>query len=141
MKCDRLYPCTRCQKLRKDCVFHCSASQQSRLNIAEENSILSEACLQPHPISESIDLNSDKRPRESSFAHLSDDEESALDDDEPAPEDEKDLEPTTLVRVDASYRNDVDDDVLDLGIKIGKMRMNERLGGLFRPGIHDEVGS
>lgn len=38
------------------------------------------------------------------------------------PEDEKGLEPTPLAVADAAYDDDADDDMLDLGVKMGKMR-------------------
>lgn len=38
------------------------------------------------------------------------------------PDDEKDLEPTPLAVMDAAYDDDADDDMLDLGVKMGKMR-------------------
>lgn len=58
----------------------------------------------------------------------------------PALEDEKDLEPTPLAVVDAAYGEDgEDDDLLDLGIQMGKMRITERIGGFFRPKISQEV--
>ncbi len=63
-------------------------------------------------------------------------------DDIPANEDEKDLEPTPLAVVDAAYDVDgggEDDDLLDLGILMGKMRITERIGGFFRPKISQEV--
>lgn len=57
-------------------------------------------------------------------------------------EDEKDLEPTPLAVVDAAYGQDgEDDDLLDLGIQMGKMRITERIGGFFRPKISQEVRS
>lgn len=40
----------------------------------------------------------------------------------PVPDDEKDLEPTPLAVVDAAYEDDANDDMLDLGVRIGKMR-------------------
>lgn len=55
-------------------------------------------------------------------------------------EDERDLEPTPLAVQDAAYYEDGDDDVLmDLGVKIGKMRLTDRIGGFVRPKIHREV--
>lgn len=60
--------------------------------------------------------------------------------DTPDAEDEKDLEPTPLAVPDAAYYEDGDDDVLmDLGVKIGKMRLTDRIGGFVRPKIHREV--
>lgn len=49
------------------------------------------------------------------------------------------LEPTPLAVQDAAYANDAEDEVEDLGIKIGRMRLSERIGGLYRPRIADEV--
>jgi len=57
-------------------------------------------------------------------------------------DDEKDLEPTPLAVPDAAYYEDADDDVLmDLGVKIGKMRLTDRIGGFVRPKIHREVSN
>lgn len=49
------------------------------------------------------------------------------------------LEPTPLAIPDAAYSDDTDNDVEDLGIRIGRMRLGERIGGLYRPRIADEV--
>jgi len=58
----------------------------------------------------------------------------------PARDDEKDLYPTPMAIPDAAYGDDGDDDdLLDLGIRLGKMRLNERIGGFFRPRISEEV--
>jgi hypothetical protein len=58
-------------------------------------------------------------------------------------DEERDLEITPMVALDATYEDDVDgsDDVIDLGIQIGRMRITERIGGLNRPRISEEVGS
>lgn len=50
------------------------------------------------------------------------------------------MEPSPLASVDAAYEVDGDDDdLLDLGIQMGKMRITERIGGFFRPKISQEV--
>lgn len=57
-------------------------------------------------------------------------------------DDERDLEATPLVALDLTYEDDADsgaDDIIDLGIQIGKMRITERIGGLSRPRIAEEV--
>jgi hypothetical protein len=62
------------------------------------------------------------------------------DDSLPQADDEKDLEPTPLAVVDAVYEDDADDDdLLDLGIQIGRMRITERIGGFFRPRLAQEL--
>lgn len=55
------------------------------------------------------------------------------------PDDEKDLKPTPLAIEDATYEDEADDDTFDLGFKLGKLRMTDRIGGFFRPRIVDEV--
>ena len=58
----------------------------------------------------------------------------------PEPEDEKHLEPTPLSVVDALYDDDGgDDDLEDLGVQLGKLRLTDRLGGFFRPKMSEEV--
>lgn len=57
----------------------------------------------------------------------------------PEPEDEKYLEQTPLAVMDAVYEDDADDDLMDLGIQLGKLRLTDRLGGFFRPKISEEV--
>lgn len=57
-------------------------------------------------------------------------------------DDERDLEATPLVALDLTYEDDADggaDDMIDLGIQIGKMRITERIGGLSRPRLSEEV--
>ena len=58
-------------------------------------------------------------------------------------EDEIDgLGPNHLGLQDITYHEDDDDndDIFDLGIAIGKVRIAERIGGLVRPTFSDEVG-
>jgi hypothetical protein len=65
----------------------------------------------PHFRKGSIDL-----PGE--FTHEDSEEDGAAE----FPEDERGLEPTPLAVADAAYDDDADDDMLDLGVKMGKMR-------------------
>ncbi|KAJ5281729.1 hypothetical protein N7478_007101 [Penicillium angulare] len=51
------------------------------------------------------------------------------------------LQPTPLAVQDAAYADNVADDVEDLGFRIGRMRLGERIGGLYRPRIADEIMS
>jgi hypothetical protein len=56
-------------------------------------------------------------------------------------EDIKDLKPSEYVREDSAYHEDEegDDDIVDLGIAVGKMRITDRIGGMVRPKFPDEV--
>jgi hypothetical protein len=59
-------------------------------------------------------------------------------------EDTKQLNISSFVTEDAAYYDDeanLDDEILDLGISIGKMRVTERIGGLVRPRFAEEVNS
>jgi hypothetical protein len=65
--------------------------------------------------------------------------EEILSDDSETSADEGYLEPTPLAVQDAAYADEADDDIEDLGFRIGRMRMGERIGGFYRPKIADEV--
>lgn len=58
-------------------------------------------------------------------------------------EDTKDLRSSDFAREDAAYYEDEegDDDIVDLGIALGKVRITERIGGLVRPKFSDEVST
>ncbi|KAG9560067.1 hypothetical protein KCU60_g18913, partial [Aureobasidium melanogenum] len=56
-------------------------------------------------------------------------------------DDEQDPEPSPLGMFDQVYDNDADDGLMDLGIQLGKLRMSDRVGGLVRPKMSDELNS
>jgi len=65
--------------------------------------------------------------------HLSDQEDE---------EDTRDLCPNSLVTEDAAYyepEEDFNDDIVDLGFRIGRLRVTDRIGGLVRPKFSEEV--
>lgn len=58
--------------------------------------------------------------------------------------DTEDLEITPMVALDLTYEDDADgtmptDDLIDLGVQVGRMRITERIGGLSRPRISEEI--
>lgn len=55
-------------------------------------------------------------------------------------EDEKGLEPTPLASIDNVYEDGADDELMDLGVQLGKLRISERIGGWVRPKLVEEVG-
>jgi hypothetical protein len=67
------------------------------------------------------------------------DDKSSSEDEGQVIEDEQDLKPTPLALDDAAFDEDADDEMLDLGIMIGKLRLTERLGGFVRPKFNEEV--
>jgi len=137
LKCDKSHPCINCTKARRECVFLSPAlDQASQLKLTEiKEKVGSLERLLERDVA-----------RSAAAASLAPHADRALpddaDDDLPGAEDEKDLEPTPLAVGDAVYDDDgdnADDDILDLGIQIGRMRITERIGGFFRPKISQEV--
>jgi hypothetical protein len=137
LKCDKSHPCINCSKARRECVFLSPAlDQASQLKLTEiKEKVGSLERLLERDVARSAAAAS-LAPH--SGRAVPDD----TDDDLPGAEDEKDLEPTPLAASDVVYDEDgdhTDNDILDLGIQIGKMRITERIGGFFRPKISQEV--
>lgn len=61
------------------------------------------------------------------------------DEDDEANEDEDNLEPTPLATQDNVYEDNNDDELMDLGVQLGKLRVSERIGGWIRPKLVDEI--
>ncbi|TVY39117.1 Bikaverin cluster transcription factor [Lachnellula occidentalis] len=130
LKCNKSHPCTNCVKFNRDCMFLAPAlDQASQLKLTEIKEKVGS-------LERLLERDAAKSATQSHDRALPDD----ADDDLPANEDERDLEPTPLAVPDAAYGEDGDDDeLLDLGIQMGKMRITERIGGFFRPKISEEL--
>ena len=63
-----------------------------------------------------------KQPPKRSSVDLPGENESSTDNEDVGPEDEKNLEPTPLAVLDAAFEDDTNDDIVDLGIRMGKLR-------------------
>ncbi|KAL4885738.1 hypothetical protein BJY04DRAFT_116565 [Aspergillus karnatakaensis] len=57
------------------------------------------------------------------------------------PNDDRYLEPTPLAVQDAAYAAGVDADIDDIGIRVGMLRLGERIGGLYRPRMDEEIST
>lgn len=124
-------------KFTRDCVFLAPAlDQASQLKLTEIKEKVGS-------LERLLERDVAQKPSQTQNATSPIQERALPDDSEdylPANEDERDLEPTPLATVDAAYEVDGDDDdLLDLGIMLGKMRITERIGGFFRPKISEEV--
>lgn len=138
LKCDKGHPCTNCTRFSRDCVFLAPAlDPQAQLKLAEikEKMGTLERTLEEDVARRQSNSGMEKE-RGSGLPGQDLDDDS---DGGPTPDDEKDLEPTPFALSDVAYDEDVDDDMVDLGIQIGKMRITERLGGFVRPKMTDEV--
>lgn len=140
IRCDKLNPCINCKKFSRSCLYIAPAldtvAQQELAELKDKLSSLEESLgrdvAQRAGHSDPAQRNASTTRRESAET---DDE----DDESQEPEDAKDLEPTPLASFDSLYGEDADDELMDLGIQMGKLRVSDRIGGLARPRIVDEV--
>lgn len=132
LRCDKGHPCLNCSKSSRDCVFIAPAlDAPSQLKLAEikEKVDSLERLLER-------DVARGSRQSEGEAAAAKVDADADADD---APDDERHLEPSPLAVNDVLYEHDADDDLFDLGIQFGKLRLTERIGGFFRPRFAEEV--
>lgn len=130
LKCNKSNPCTNCVKFSRDCLYlgpKLDEASQLRLTEIKEKVGSLERQLERDV------ANSGSRGFYQQRI-LADDVEGEFDE-------ERDLEITPMVALDLTYEDDADgtDDILDLGVQVGKMRLTEKIGGLNRPRISEEV--
>lgn len=130
LKCNKSNPCTNCVKFSRDCLYlgpKLDEASQLRLTEIKEKVGSLERQLERDV------ANSGSRGFYQQRI-LADDVEGEFDE-------ERDLEITPMVALDLTYEDDADgtDDIMDLGVQVGKMRLTEKIGGLNRPRISEEV--
>ncbi|KAF2260959.1 hypothetical protein CC78DRAFT_380158 [Lojkania enalia] len=140
LKCDKQQPCTNCTKFSRDCVFLApaldSAGQAKLAEVKEKMGMLERAL--EEDVARRKTFKHASASRMLTSPPLPGQEQPYSDQEEP--EDEKDLEPTDLAVEDAAYfEDDGNDDLVDLGIQMGKIRITERIGGLVRPRLSEEL--
>jgi hypothetical protein len=135
LKCDKQQPCTNCTRFSRPCVFIAPSldpEAQAKLAEVKEKMGMLEKTLEddvarrktPKPLFEAPSLPGQE------LAHSDEEDE----------EDAKDLEFIDIATEHATYYEDEgNDDVVDLGIAMGKMRITERVGGLVRPRLSEEL--
>ncbi|XXG94540.1 Uroporphyrinogen decarboxylase in heme biosynthesis [Hypoxylon texense] len=133
LKCSKTSPtCTNCIKTGRDCLYIGprldEASQMRLAEIKEKQGTLEREL---------------ERDVAKSTASKSTVQQSILADGFIGDDEEHDLEATPLAALDLTYDDDADEagDMIDLGIQIGKMRITERIGGLSRPRISEEISA
>ncbi|CBX98236.1 hypothetical protein LEMA_P096450.1 [Plenodomus lingam JN3] len=144
LKCDKQQPCTNCTKLSRQCVFITSSPDpetQARLAAVKEKMGILEKSLE-EDVARKAQLKDPISPasrKSCTYGRLPGQDESYSDQEED--EDTKDLIPTTMATEDAYYDNEDDDndDVVDLGFSMGKVRITERIVGLVRPRFTEEL--
>ncbi|KAI5289907.1 hypothetical protein KEM54_002927 [Ascosphaera aggregata] len=141
LKCDRSHPCSNCAKASRECLFLAPAlDPTTRMKLTELKDKMG-------TLERTLEWDMVDRARAGEEFHpevdthkygsLWDTQDEAY---FPVPEDEKNLQPNPLAVLDVGYEDDIDDDeTYDLGFKLGKLRITDRLGGFVRPRITDEL--
>lgn len=135
LKCNKKSPCENCVKFSRECVFLSSkldeASQIRLTEIKEKVGSLERA------------LERDiAKPGSSS--RVPSQQRLVVDDIEYEFADDLDPWPSFFVSVDKEHAQDAlegIEDVLDLGVQVGRMRITDHMGGLPRPQLSEEVSS
>ncbi|RMY06221.1 hypothetical protein D0867_09773 [Hortaea werneckii] len=142
LKCDKTAPCANCTRFKRDCLYLASSSDpgnQQRLADMKEKMGVLERNLEREVANKNAKAHfggvhiTKPASTETSHTHVDANEEEELG------EDEEDLEPTPLAALDNVYEDNNDDELMDLGVQMGKMRISERVGGWIRPKLVDEL--
>lgn len=137
LKCNKSQPCTNCLKFSRDCLYlgpKLDEASQLRLTEIKEKVGSLERQLE-RDVAKSGSGGSRNGAREVYQQRiLANEIEGEFDE-------ERDLEITPMVALDLTYDDDADgqDDIMDLGVQVGRMRLTEKIGGLNRPRISEEV--
>ncbi|EME40354.1 hypothetical protein DOTSEDRAFT_74979 [Dothistroma septosporum NZE10] len=142
LKCDKQAPCTNCTRFRRDCLYLAPAldpsAQQKLADIKEKMGALEKN------LEREVAAKTQKAHLGGvNVARLTGDEirqhHEAEEEEDDVNEDEDALEPTPLASLDNVYEDNVDDELMDLGVQMGKMRISERIGGWIRPKLVEEL--
>lgn len=130
LKCNKSNPCINCLKFSRDCLYlGPKLDEASQLRLTEIKEKVGS-------LERQLERDVAKSGSRGFYQQriLADDVEGEFDE-------ERDLEITPMVALDLTYEDDADgtDDVMDLGVQVGKMRLTEKIGGLNRPRISEEV--
>jgi hypothetical protein len=141
MKCGRTQPCDHCHKSGRVCIYlgdRLDPDSQGKITEIKEKVSSLELQLQKSVVHQRIGsglLGSDvpaysMDPAENSLeiSHMVTSDLIYDDDDENSKDEDEDEDEAT-------------NDMIDLGFKVGRMRMTERIGGLNRPRLAEEVRS
>jgi len=131
LKCDKKAPCENCQKFTRECVYLGSkldeASQLRLTEIKEKVGSLERAL--ERDVAKST---TSRMGKQGSFV---------VDDIDYGYAEDLEIWPADMIGVDSTLDNvpQGTEDILDLGVQIGRMRLTDRVGGLSRPRLAEEV--
>ncbi|KAK4193544.1 fungal-specific transcription factor domain-containing protein [Podospora australis] len=138
LKCNKNQPCTNCVKFQRECLYlgpKLDEASQLRLTEIKEKVGSLERQLE-RDVAKGTAGSRNTNGGSLQQRILADDVEGETDED-------RDLQITPMVAGDLTYEDLPDGggayDVCDLGVRVGKMRITERIGGLNRPRISEEI--
>ncbi|EED16675.1 conserved hypothetical protein [Talaromyces stipitatus ATCC 10500] len=142
LKCDKQEVCMNCRSQNRQCVYIASSEgndSQLRRKLTEMKD--AKDSLEKKVLLGRIE---DQEKRQIRLQKLSGAPIASLEGEVGGYGDESDvegyLEPTALAIPDAAYAEDDSEHVNDLGVSLGMIQLSERVGGLYRPRIGDELG-
>ena len=129
--CDRIRPvCSRCRQKGLDCIYTTDGTGKTtnRAAVAEHKEKM-----------KSADRRLQKSIREA--LNPGSQLQTSIADELDGYEEDQDMEPTPMVSLDVTYGNEGADteEMIDLGFQVGRMRITERIGGMARPHLAEEV--
>lgn len=137
LKCNKSQPCSNCLKFSRDCLYLGSKldeASQLRLTEIKEKVGSLERQLERDVAKSGAEFGGAGGGGLSQQRMLADNVEGGIDEGD-------DLEITPMVALDLMYENDPNatNDIMDLGVQIGRMRLTEKIGGINRPRLSEEV--
>ncbi|KAK4202303.1 hypothetical protein QBC40DRAFT_294990 [Triangularia verruculosa] len=139
LKCNKGATCSNCVRFSRECLYlgpKLDEASQIRLTEIKEKVGSLERQFERDVAKRSTGSGVGRGGTSLQQRILADDVEDGFDE-------ERDLQPSSMVALDLTYDDYPDgvgtDDLIDLGIRVGKMRITERIGGLNRPRISEEI--
>ncbi|KAB8664813.1 hypothetical protein FH972_026238 [Carpinus fangiana] len=138
LKCDHQHPCGNCSKNSRDCLFIAPAvdpESRRRLAAVKDQVQSLETGLGKsgtNPAAQGDSWSSLHYETSTNNYGHKDGADSASEDDN--------QQPSALAVEDVAYEEDADD-LLDLGVQLGRMRVSERIGSFVRPALLEEIAA
>lgn len=138
LKCNKSQPCSNCLKFSRDCLYlgpKLDEASQLRLTEIKEKVGSLERQLERDVAKSGVEFGRAGVRGLSQQRMLVDDVEGVVNEAD-------DLGDTAMATLDLMYGDDepnVPDDVMDLGVRVGRMKLTEKIEGMNRPRISEEV--
>ncbi|KAK4142338.1 uncharacterized protein C8A04DRAFT_13290 [Dichotomopilus funicola] len=143
LKCEKKHPCHNCKRFQRECVYlgpNLDEASQQRLTEIKEKVGSLERQLE-RDVAKGASTRRSGSPTDGADPFNS--QRFVADDVGDGHGEQGDLQMTPMVHLDLTYDDYSDgngaDDLIDLGVRVGKMRITERIGGFNRPRISEEI--